>query len=202
MGADLEGHGHQHDEHQQRNDLRRRDHGIEHGSALDAAQHHEVNTPHHHRRADDRRWGVALAEGRVEVAQCSEGGHQVTDVADPGTDPVAPGGVESDVFTRQGAGIGIHPVVQFGPAHGQHLVGEGQHQHAHAGDGPADDDGSGTRANSHVLRQSEDAAAEDGADHQGDQQTHAELAAFSGSRLGGCQRCGGVGQRSCGVGDS
>src|SRR3546814_4090640 len=53
-------------------------------------------------------YGVALAKNREEVAQGAEQQHEVTDVAQPGADPVTPGRREAHVVAKTGLGIGIY----------------------------------------------------------------------------------------------
>lgn len=138
-----------------------------------------MQRPQHHGCTGDRGFVIAIAEQREEVAQGREQDHQVTDVTDPGTDPVTPGGIETQVFTAQRTGIGKYAVVQRRLTVGQGLIDQGQRQHADAGDQPPNQDRASARTGRHVLWQAENAAADHRADHQGDQQTQRQALGFN-----------------------
>ncbi|MNZ78581.1 hypothetical protein D3C78_971610 [compost metagenome] len=121
----------------------------------------------------DRR--VALAEHRKIKAQGAEQQHEVANVAQPGTDPVAPGGRKTHVVAEAGLGVGIHPRVELRFAISQGLEHEGQGQHAHRRYSPADQHCPHIGTGGHVLRQGENPAADHRADHQGDQRPQAQF---------------------------
>ncbi|MNE46071.1 hypothetical protein D3C80_1403910 [compost metagenome] len=134
-----------------------------------------MHGPEYDRGADDGRQRVALAEDREEVAQGAEQQHEVTDVAQPGTDPVAPGRREPHVVAEPGLGVGIHPRVQLRLAVGQGLEHERQGQHAHRRDAPADQYRADIGTRRHVLRQREDPTTDHRTHHQCDQRAQAQL---------------------------
>ncbi|MCY1177065.1 hypothetical protein D9M73_173590 [compost metagenome] len=120
--------------------------------------------PQQHRGADHGSGGIPLPKYRKEVAEGAEQKYEVADVAQPGTDPVPPGGREAHVVAEPGLGIGIHPGLQLRLAIGQGLEHERQGQHADRGDPPTDQHGPNPCAGGHVLRQREDPAANHRAD--------------------------------------
>ncbi|MNH02579.1 hypothetical protein D3C79_618230 [compost metagenome] len=171
----LEGeHGDQ-DEQRQRHDLGHGGDQVDEGRFLDPAQHQKVHGPEQYRGADDGGRGVALAKDREEVAQGTEEQDEVADVAQPGTDPVAPGGRKAHVIAESGLGVGVHPRVQLRLAVGQGLEHKRQGQHAHRSNAPADQYRTDVGARRHVLRQGENSAADHRPDHQRDQRTQAQF---------------------------
>ncbi|MNQ56947.1 hypothetical protein D3C85_710870 [compost metagenome] len=111
-----------------------------------------MHGPEDDRGTDDGRQRVALAEDREEIAQSAEQQHEVADVAQPGTDPVAPGRGKSHVVAEPGLGVGVHPAIQVRFAIGQGLEDERQGEHAHRGNAPADENGADIRTGCHILR--------------------------------------------------
>ncbi|MNE12605.1 hypothetical protein D3C80_1054080 [compost metagenome] len=111
-----------------------------------------MHGPQQHRSANDRRHGIAFTEDREEIPQGTEQQDEVTDVAQPGTDPVPPGRREAHVIAEPGLGIGIHPAIEVRLAVGQGLEHEGQGQHTDSGDGPANENSADIGACRHVLR--------------------------------------------------
>ena len=87
----LEGHRREHDKHHDRDDFGHGGQLVDKRRFLDPAQHQEMHAPQQQRCATygDRR--VALAKHREKIAQGAEQQYEVTDVAHPGADPVAPG---------------------------------------------------------------------------------------------------------------
>ncbi|MNV35850.1 hypothetical protein D3C71_1273110 [compost metagenome] len=109
--------------------------------------------PQQHRGADHGSGGIPLPKYRKEVAEGAEQKYEVTDVAQPGTDPVPPGGREAHVVAEPGLGVGVNPAIKIGFAVGQGLEHERQGQHADGGDRPTDQNGADIRAGRHVLWQ-------------------------------------------------
>jgi len=160
--------------HHDRHDLGHGHDGIDQRSLADAAQDHRVHRPQQHRGARHRLPGIAFTEGRHEVAQPAEDQHEVADVAQQRTDPVAPGRREADVITEAGPRVRVDAGIQFGLAVGQVLEHEGQHQHAQPADHPADQGHARAGAARDVLRQREDAGTDHRPDHQGSQRGQAK----------------------------
>ncbi|MNG21401.1 hypothetical protein D3C84_1057600 [compost metagenome] len=114
--------------------------------------------PEQHRGADHGSNGIALPKEREEVAEGAEQQDEVTDVTQPGTDPVPPGRRKTHVVAETGLGVGVDPAVQVGLAVGQGLEHEGQGEHADGGDRPTDQDGADIGTGGHVLWQGKDPA--------------------------------------------
>ena len=171
----LERHRRNHDEHDQRHDLGDRGHLIDEGRLLDPAHHQKMHGPQQHRRTADGDRRVALAKHREEVTERAEQQHEITDVAQPGADPVTPGGRETHVVAKPGLGVGVDAGVQLRLAVGEGLEHERQGQHADGGDSPADQDRPGIGARCHVLRQGKNSPANHRTYNQGDQRTKAQL---------------------------
>ncbi|MNE35959.1 hypothetical protein D3C80_1297480 [compost metagenome] len=134
-----------------------------------------MHGPEQHRSAGDGDRRVAFAKDRNEITKGAEQQHEIADVAQPGTDPVAPGRGKTHVVAEAGLGVGIHPRVELRFAIGQGLEHEGQGQHAHRRDSPADQHCTHVGTGGHVLRQGENPAADHRADHQGDQRPQAQF---------------------------
>ncbi|MNX87632.1 hypothetical protein D3C86_1195640 [compost metagenome] len=117
-----------------------------------------MHGPEQHRGTDHGGRGIPFPEYRKEVAECAEQQDEVTDVAQPGTDPVSPGGREAHVVAKTGLGVGVDPAVQVGFAIGQGLEHERQGEHADGGDCPTDQNGTDIGTGGHVLRQGKDPA--------------------------------------------
>ncbi|MNF74793.1 hypothetical protein D3C84_568350 [compost metagenome] len=131
--------------------------------------------PQQDRGATDGDGRVALAKHRKEVPESAEQQNEVTDVAQPGADPVPPRGREPHVVAEPGLGVGVHPGIQLGFAIGQRLEHEGQRQHSDGGDGPTDQYRAGIGTGGHVLRQGKDPAANHRSNHQRDQCAQAKF---------------------------
>ncbi|MND78534.1 hypothetical protein D3C80_702480 [compost metagenome] len=154
------------DEQRQRHDLGHGSDQVDERRFLDPAQDQKVYGPEQHRSADDGGRGIALAKDREEVAQGTEEQDEVADVAQPGTDPVAPGGRKAHVIAESSLGVGIHPTVKIRLAVGQGLEHKGQGQHTDSGDAPADQNSAYISTGSHVLWQRKDPAADHRADYK------------------------------------
>ncbi|VVO42694.1 hypothetical protein PS708_06031 [Pseudomonas fluorescens] len=155
----LEGHAGNHDKHQQRHDLGHGGDLIDKRGLLDPTQHQEMHGPQQQGRAADGHRRVALTEYRKKITEGAEQQHEVTHVAQPGTDPVTPGGRETHVVAKTGLGVGVHPTVEVGLAVGEGLEHEREGQHAHGRNDPTDQYGADVSAGGHILRQRENPAA-------------------------------------------
>ncbi|MNP09502.1 hypothetical protein D3C76_1016130 [compost metagenome] len=159
-GEDVQLEGEQGNQHeqQQRHDLGDRGHQVDERGFLDASQYEEMHGPEQHRGTDHGGRGIPLPEYRKEVAEGAEQQDEVTDVAQPGADPVPPGRRKTHVVAETGLGVGVDPAVQVGLAVGQGLEHEGQGEHADGGDRPTDQDGADIGTGGHVLWQGKDPA--------------------------------------------
>ncbi|MNN33175.1 hypothetical protein D3C81_1469210 [compost metagenome] len=128
-----------------------------------------MHGPQQHRRAANSDWRVALTEHRKEITEGAEQQDEITDVAQPGADPVPPSGREAHVVAKPGLGVGVYAGIQLGFAIGQGLKDERQRQHADRGNPPTDQDRPGVGACRHVLRQRENPPTNHRTHHQGDQ---------------------------------
>ncbi|MNF77363.1 hypothetical protein D3C84_595050 [compost metagenome] len=146
------------DKQQQRYDLGDGGHQVDERRFLDPPQDEEMHGPQQHRGTDHSGYGIALPKNREEVAQGAEQQHEVTDVPQPGTDPVAPGGRETHVVAETGLGVGVDTAVQVRLAIGQCLEDKCQGQHTDSGDCPTNQDGTDIGTCRHVLWQREDPA--------------------------------------------
>ncbi|MNF74792.1 hypothetical protein D3C84_568340 [compost metagenome] len=125
-----------------------------------------MHAPEQQRRTNHSGNGVAFAEDREEVAEGAEQQDEVTDVTQPGTDPVTPRGGETHVVAESGLGVGVDPAVQVRFAIGECLEHEGECQHAYGSDGPTDQHRADVGTGGHVLGQRKDPATNHRADNQ------------------------------------
>jgi hypothetical protein len=130
---------HDHDEHEDGNDLRDRYDGDDERRLLNAFQNHEVEEPYPNGGDEDCPDRVTIAENREKRAHCCLDRNPLRDVADATADAVSKGGQKPRVVTKASFGIRERIGIQVGFALGERLGDAGQHVHASAGDQPGDD---------------------------------------------------------------
>jgi len=127
------------DEGENRHDLGNRDHGVDEGGLLHAAQNCEVKGPDAYRSDGNGSDGVAVAEHRKERAECRFDQHPIGNVADATANPIAECRQKSGIVSKTGFRISVNTGIDFRLALGQHLEHAGERVHAARCDSPRDD---------------------------------------------------------------
>ena len=146
--------GDQHKQHQ-RHDFGDGGHEVDEGRFLDPAKYQEMHRPQQNRSTNDRSNRVAFTENREEITQGAEQQNEVPDVAQPGTDPVAPSRGKTHVIAESGLGVSVDTAVQVRLAIGEGLEDKSEGEHADSGDRPTDQYRADVGTGRHVLWQGE-----------------------------------------------
>ena len=154
-GADLEGGGPDDDEDDQGHDLGDGHDDVDDGRLADAAQDEQVVQPQERRGDDGGQERGALPESGQEYADRRHEEDEVSDIAHPGAEPVAPGRGEAQIIAEPFFGVAVDARIDIGALHGQALEDLGQHEHSGSGDEPSDDERAGGRRGAHLRWQTE-----------------------------------------------
>ena len=158
----------QHEE-SQRHQFRQRDDRVNACGLLDATKHQSGKEPQKHASADDGKQIVARTKRREEIAQRAKQQERKAHVGKACADPVAPGGIESNVIAKASRSICIDTAGQVGTSLGQTVEHHHQRKDADKANSPRDDNCAGIgSARGHIAGKREDTAANTGGnDHHG-----------------------------------